>query len=174
MLAMQYKISFPNSYDMAAIRQRVAANGSKTDKFPGLLFKAYLIDEYTGSSDSCNEYSPLYVWEDTNGMNQFLFDGFYNNILSSFGWQKISIGIPLSYDFNWDFHTSVYAVETQQVMSPAERMNRPSFPPSSDEWTGRILIYNPDKWNYVSYHFYKNCPKLIKGQRRYQILHISR
>lgn len=87
MLAMQYKIPFPDSYDMDAIRQRVAVNGSKTDGFPGLLFKAYLIDEYTKSIEGCNKCSHFYVWKDTDGMNQFLFDGFYKNAIGAAAFQ---------------------------------------------------------------------------------------
>lgn len=45
MIAMQYKILLPDDYDMNSIRQRVVNNGSKTDGFQDLLFKAYLITE---------------------------------------------------------------------------------------------------------------------------------
>jgi hypothetical protein len=43
--AMQYKIKLPDNYDMELIKNRVKLNGYKTDKFDGLLFKAYLISE---------------------------------------------------------------------------------------------------------------------------------
>lgn len=45
MIAMQYKISLPDNYDMNVIRQRVADNGHRTDGFQDLIFKAYLISE---------------------------------------------------------------------------------------------------------------------------------
>ena len=28
-------------------------------------------------------------------MNKFIFEGYYDNILQSFGWQQINIGVPL-------------------------------------------------------------------------------
>ena len=42
MLAMQYKIQLPDDFDMNLIRQRVRENGTKTDGFQDLIFKAYL------------------------------------------------------------------------------------------------------------------------------------
>ena len=53
MIAMQYKISLPDNYDMNVIRQRVADNGHRTDGFQDLIFKAYLISEKRDSSKSC-------------------------------------------------------------------------------------------------------------------------
>ena len=68
MIAMQYKIALPDHYDMNLIRQRVRHNGTKTDGFEDLLFKAYLIRENQGGSEGGNEYSPLYLWKDSPGM----------------------------------------------------------------------------------------------------------
>ena len=45
MIAMQYAIDLPSDYDMEIIRRRVRENGDKTDGFPGLEMKAYLIAE---------------------------------------------------------------------------------------------------------------------------------
>lgn len=47
MIGMQYKITLPNDYDMDIIRDRVTKNGNKTDGFDQLLFKAYLIADYS-------------------------------------------------------------------------------------------------------------------------------
>ncbi|HBG2385409.1 TPA: DUF4865 family protein, partial [Clostridioides difficile] len=113
MIAMQYKISLPDNYDMNVIRQRVADNGHRTDGFQNLIFKAYLISEKKDSSRSCNEYSPLYVWKNNEGMNKFIFDGYYDNILSSFGWQKINIGIPITCCLGKDFNLSKFALEIE-------------------------------------------------------------
>ena len=59
MIAMQYKIFLPDDYDMDNIRQRVKNNGHKTDGFQDLMFKAYLIKEKDGTSESHNEYLSL-------------------------------------------------------------------------------------------------------------------
>jgi len=37
----------------------------------------------------------LYLWKDSEGLNKFLFEGYYDNIITSFGWQKVNVGVPL-------------------------------------------------------------------------------
>ena len=95
MIATQYKITLPSNYDMNIIKDRVKNNGYKTDGFEDLKFKLYLITEKGENSSLQNSYSPLYLWKDSNGLNKFLFNGFYDNIITSFGWQQVNIGIPL-------------------------------------------------------------------------------
>ena len=89
MLAMQYKIQLPDDFDMNLIRQRVRENGTKTDGFQDLIFKAYLISTKGELDAQENQYAPLYLWSGVDGMNQFIWQGFYDNILKSFGWQQI-------------------------------------------------------------------------------------
>ena len=95
MIASQYKIVLPGNYDMDIIRQRVKDNGYKTDGFYGLKFKLYLITEKGIHHNFQNSYSPLYLWKDSEGLNKFLFEGYYDNIITSFGWQKVNVGVPL-------------------------------------------------------------------------------
>ncbi len=168
MIAMQYKIMLPDDYDMNVIRQRVADNGTKTDGFQDLQFKAYLITE-----KNSKEYAPLYLWKDSGGMNQFIFDGFYNNILNTFGWQKINIGIPLICDLNENFDKSKFAVEVEKEILPTQQMQSMQFSLASNRCTGKVLIYNPDKWRYAEYYFYETMPENLFGEKVYEILHLS-
>lgn len=173
MIAMQYKISLPDNYDMNVIRQRVANNGHRTDGFQDLIFKAYLISEKRDSSKSCNEYSPLYIWQNNDGMNKFIFDGYYDNILSSFGWQKINIGIPITCCLGKDFNLSKFALEIEHEITPMKQMKAINFSLEKDDCTSKVLIYNPDKWKYVEYYFYKDRPIKKTIGKIYSILHLS-
>lgn len=89
----------PSDYDMNIIKERIRSNGYKADNFDSLLFRMYLISA-VDSLGSQNEYSPLYVWKDAMGMNKFLFEGYCDNILNSFGWQEIASNIVYEYDEN--------------------------------------------------------------------------
>ncbi|MDO3411865.1 DUF4865 family protein [Saccharibacillus sp. CPCC 101409] len=175
MIAMQYKIAFPDDYDMNLIRQRVEHNGAKTDGFQDLLFKAYLIADKSRSPKSANEYSPLYLWADSGGMNRFLFDGFYDNILNSFGWQKVQIGVPLNCELTPHFAESRFVAEIEHEIRPVGRMERMEFSPEPDGCTGKMLIYNPDKWRYAEYFFSANKPELPASPDAsvYEVLHLS-
>lgn len=170
MIAMQYKILLPDDYDMDVIKKRVALNGQKTDGFQDLIFKAYLISE-----TNHKEYSPLYLWKDHGGMNQFIFNGFYDNILDSFGWQDIKIGIPFLYNLETDFKSSNYVFEIERKIPPTPRMKPLKFSLDSHNCFGKLLIYNPDKWKCLEYYFYKDIPAGYgwKNLKTYRLLHLS-
>ncbi len=95
MIGMQYTIQLPADYDMNIIYDRVQQNGHKTDGYAGLLFKAYLVSVKGAYGQLSNSYCPLYVWNHQDGIHSFLFDGPYDSILQSFGWQHVQIGIPM-------------------------------------------------------------------------------
>lgn len=151
MIAMQYKIILPDDFDMNIIRERVIKNGKKTDGFKDLIFKAYIISEKDNVGKCSNEYSPLYLWKSNGGMNEFIFDGFYDNILDSFGWQNINIGIPFACELKENFKNSKYLLEVEKEIKPMLQMKKMHFSINPDNCMGKILIYNPDKWKYVEF-----------------------
>ena len=176
MIGMQYKNSLPSDYNMDIIKTRIKENGYKTDGFKDLLFKCYLIQEKDKDGFE-NRYAPLYVWKDSTGMNKFIFEGYFDNIIKSFGWQTINIGVPLILDFKDSIKEAKYVLEI--IHSIAPRVSLVNFKDSiqqtfEDEQNivGMVCIYNPDKWNYSQYVFYKEHPKRQENNV-YQILHIS-
>ena len=74
MIAMQYNLNLPSDYDMNAIKKRVEENGYKTDGFNDLICKIYLYAEKGMNNTLQNSYEPLYIWKDSGGMNEFIFD----------------------------------------------------------------------------------------------------
>ena len=59
MQLMQYEITLPADYDMGIIRHRVATCGSKTDEFPDLGLKAYLVREQGSHGSPVNQSTPV-------------------------------------------------------------------------------------------------------------------
>lgn len=93
MLAMQYSFTLPADYDMAIVRDRIAAKGHLTDAFPLLVFKAFL---HASRDDSRrngldNLYAPFYLWEDNEGMNNFLGGSGFASLVQAFGRPTISV-----------------------------------------------------------------------------------
>ncbi len=177
MIGMQYRINLPSDYDMQIIRRRVAENGSKTDGFQDLFFKCYLIQERAVDSFE-NVYSPLYIWNDTKGMNKFLFEGFYDNILRSFGWHNIKIGIPLVIDLKDNFMDSKFVLRERRDIIPELSLSDfsesiPTPPQGDKKYSGRVCLYNPDNWEYSQFYFYTQRPEGLCKSDTYQILHIS-
>lgn len=178
MISSQYKITLPSDYDMTIIKDRVKNNGHKTDGFEGLKFKLYLITEKNKNNNMQNSYSPLYLWKDTNGLNKFLFNGFYDNILNSFGWQKVNIGITLLDTTTSKINDIKYLFETTRDIPPQRSLtnftdmvkeNLPKI-----ENAEYVVIYNPDSWKYTAYYFIDDLDK-VKSENGtiYDILHIS-
>ncbi|WP_234117753.1 DUF4865 family protein [Clostridium hydrogenum] len=178
MIAMQYKIVLPMDYDMKIIRRRVDNNGYKTDGFQDLKFKMYLITEKGVNKNLQNSYCPLYIWKDSNGLNNFLFDGFYDNIITSFGWQKVSIGIPLIDKTTDKIKDSKYAFEIIKEIEPQESLKNLKDKIEKDiinmESKEYLIIYNPDKWKYHVFYFVNELSKVkLEKAIIYSILHVS-
>lgn len=177
MIASQYKIILPSNYDMDIIRGRVASNGYKTDGFQDLKFKMYLITQKGENSNLQNSYCPLYIWRDSRGLNKFLFEGFYDNILGSFGWQQVNIGVPLI-DTTSSFENIRYVLEITKDIKSQECLKNFKDIIEKDmikfHNTEYVVIYNPDKWKYSIFYFIDDLEKIrgIEGIV-YDILHIS-
>lgn len=178
MIASQYKIILPSNYDMDIIRKRVKDNGYKTDGFYGLKFKLYLITEKGIHNNLQNSYSPLYLWKDSEGLNKFLFEGFYDNIITSFGWQNVNIGVPLIDTTTQRIKEKNFLYEVEGEIEPKESLNnlknciKEAIPKLGDE--EYIAIYNPDKWKYNVFYFIEDLRKVTtESGVIYNILHIS-
>ncbi|MBE6052962.1 MAG: DUF4865 family protein [Clostridium sartagoforme] len=178
MIATQYKIILPSDYDMKIIKDRVKNNGYKTDGFEDLKFKLYLITEKGENNNLENSYCPLYFWKDSNGLNKFLFNGFYDNIITSFGWQHVNIGIPLIDTTTEKFDDINYIFEVTKDIKPQESLKNLNNEIEKDmpkiDDVEYVVIYNPDKWKYSIFYFIDDLRK-VKSKKGviYDILHIS-
>ncbi|QNU66219.1 DUF4865 family protein [Ruminiclostridium herbifermentans] len=177
MISSQYKIILPSNYDMNIIKNRVKDNGYKTDGFYGLKFKFYLITEKGVNNNIQNSYSPLYFWNDYEGLNKFLFEGFYDNILDSFGWQSVNIGVPLVDETTEKVKDTSFVFEVVGEIEPKESLKnfknniKDKIPKIDTEY---IITYNPEKWRYHVYYFLNDLEKVKKEKGViYTILHIS-
>ena len=117
MIASQYKITLPSDYNMGIIKERIKQNGSKTDGFYALKFKFYLIAEKGEFNNPSNIYAPFYIWNTSEGLNKFLFEGAYDNIINSFGFQNVNIGIPLIHQVDFDIVNTSYIAEISYTFS---------------------------------------------------------
>lgn len=178
MIATQYKISLPADYDMEIIRERVRINGHKTDGFKDLKFKLYLITEKGLNGNLQNSYCPLYLWESNEGLNEFLFNGYYDNILRSFGWQRVEVGIPLFDTTTAKIAEAKYCLQTTYTIKPQESLTNVSeyihehIPKIAE--AEYVVIYNPEKWQYDMVYFLNDLELITDFNGVvYNILHVS-
>jgi hypothetical protein len=176
MYAMKYDIKLPDNYDMNIIKERVQNNGYKTDEFKDLLVKVYLISTKSYNNFT-NSYSPLYLWENSEGMTEFIFNGYFDNIIASFGWHSINIGITYSFNITEKISDCKYVLEESIDIQPIHSLIK--IKPNNlfchfKESLTEIIIYNPDKWKIFKYSFVECLPKdIVNNITTYEILHIS-
>jgi Domain of unknown function (DUF4865) len=86
MIAMQYSFTLPADYDMGIIDRRIAEKGHLLDNYPHLRFKAYLSARRTDATRSRdNLYAPFYLWDDVEGLNNFLGGDGFAGVSGAFG-----------------------------------------------------------------------------------------
>ncbi len=178
MIATQYKITLPSDYDMNIIKERVRNNGHKTDGFDDLKFKLYLVTEKGIHNNLQNSYCPLYLWKGNDGLNKFLFNGYYDNILNSFGWQRVNVGIPLIDTTTSKINENNYLFQITRQIQPQESLNNLKDKIEEDiptiDNSEYLVIYNPDKWEYDVFYLLSDVSNLKEMSGViYTILHIS-
>jgi hypothetical protein len=91
MIAMQYSFVLPADYDMTIIERRIRDKGPMLDGFPHLGFKAYLSarKENNGFNSPENLYAPFYLWDEPEGLNNFLAGPGFAGLTRDFGWPAV-------------------------------------------------------------------------------------
>lgn len=183
MQLMQYDITLPADYDMGIIRQRVASRGSRTDDFPGLGVKAYLVRERGLLGSPVNQYAPFYLWAELTGMNEFLFGPGFNGIRTDFGRPAVRTwhGIAVS-DGPERAAVPTFATRTTESIDPSQSLT---------DLTGSLVTetadsakeagvnctatgIDPSTWQLVRLTLWSGpVPDDVPGER-YTVLHVSR
>jgi Domain of unknown function (DUF4865) len=119
-LAMQYESTLPADYDMGVIRHRVATRGAGTDAWPGLALKAYLVRERGVGGSTVNAYAPFYLWNTTEGMNDFLWGTGFRGVLSDFGRPVVRQWTGLGFEPGPAFGAPPVTAARRVWLSPAD------------------------------------------------------
>lgn len=183
MYAMQYEITLPADYDMDVIRARVAAKGHLLDDFDGLALKAYLIRERGVDGSQANQYAPFYLWDDTDGMNRFLWGGAgFGGIIDSFGrppvhhWTGVAAqsgpareSTPVAATR----HTTTIPREVDLVAVVDEALSRVNDLASTHGVFVSALALDPRHWEIVYFTVWDAPPPADVDGIRYTVLHTS-
>lgn len=98
MHAVHYEIGLPADYDMEIVRERVRTRGAATDAWPDLAYKAYLVRETGVEGSLVNAYAPFSVWNDTPGLNAFMWGGGFGAVIRDFGRPAAQHWIGLAFE----------------------------------------------------------------------------
>ena len=87
-------------------------------------------------------------------MTKFIFDGYFDHILNSFGWQNIEIGVTSSVEISDHFDSSKYAtLEVIDIEVSESLKSFTIYEQMQNNESGKVVIFNPDKWKNVSLLF---------------------
>ena len=179
MIAMQYSFTLPADYDMAIVRQRIAAKGHLLDQFDGLLLKSYL-HATRGESSSENLYAPFYLWRDSAAMQRFLGSEGFANLARAFGWPSIRVW-PV-----WDAYLSPEArhahVASRAIEPIAAYADLASVRDDARAHLERdvergalaaISAFEPTTWTRVAFRLWHETRPALSAGQWYQVGHVS-
>ncbi|MEL6061029.1 MULTISPECIES: DUF4865 family protein [unclassified Methylobacterium] len=95
MILTRYRHPLPADYDMARIRDRVAARGPLWDDAPGLVFKAFTIEDRARGA-AANAYSSLYLWHDPAAAAGFFAGAAFQAVIETFGRPRTEVWLPFT------------------------------------------------------------------------------
>jgi hypothetical protein len=181
---MQYRITLPADYDMKIIRDRVAARGHLMDAYEGLGFKAFLIRERGTDRSPVNEYAPFYLWDDTGGMNRFLWGGGgFGGIVADFGRPAVSHWTGVAFRFGPARDAAPRAASRLAERVPAGADPADTVATALAAWEERagvagvhstVLAVDPHGWEIVRFTLWERAvPRDAGDPERYEVLHLS-
>jgi hypothetical protein len=185
MIAMQYRFTLPADYDMEIVDRRIRDKGPLLDDFPHLAFKAYLTarkdDAATGSRD--NLYAPFYVWESSDGLNDFVCGPGFAGVSDAFGRPRIASWIVWQTAISANIRQARFATrEITEIRGHADLADmraRESEAAKIDIETGDALAsvsaFEPASWTRLRFRLWHDLPRtaLQPDVEAYRLGHLS-
>lgn len=187
MLAMQYSFDFPDEFDMSTIRRRVEDKGVVFDDYPGLVQKAFMINE--GQAEILgdrvgNEYSTFYLWEDDSAARAFLESDAFAAVTEAFGRPRVRLWQALSLKRTGGLQPRLAVQETIPIQ-PGERLVdiRRLEEQTGNGWLNRrgfhsqIVGLDSHRWELVRFSLWadlRSAALPLSGEARtFEVLHLS-
>ncbi|WP_030672823.1 DUF4865 family protein [Streptomyces sp. NRRL B-1347] len=181
MHALQYEITLPADYDMAVIRERVAAKGHLLNAFPGLGFKAYLMRERGVDGSPVNQYAPFYLWNTAEGMNSFLWGPGFQGLSDDFGRPVVQHWMALAYEAGPAVDAAPKAAVRHRTPLPQGAriadlatglLDDAAVLSCVDGAVGVVVAVDPRHWEAVTFSLWAGAAPAERGEV-FQVLHCS-
>lgn len=91
-MLLHYQFTLPPAFDMNAIRRRIEEKHHLFDQYDGLLWKVWLLSDGSRQPDHHNGYAPLYLFEHSSALRDFLLGPLYAGVTQTFGWVQPASG----------------------------------------------------------------------------------
>ncbi|MCJ2014859.1 DUF4865 family protein [Methylobacterium sp. J-076] len=139
MILARYRHRLPADYDLGRIRSRIAARGPAWDLAPGLVFKAFTLEDRRQGARE-NAYSSLYLWQDAGAAADFLAGPGFAAVLEAFGRPRIDLWLPFDVRIGAAGHARSLAI-TDHTLPPEADLGAGR---REEAARGRTLCGEPD------------------------------
>jgi len=182
MISMQYSFALPADYDMDIIDRRIAEKGAMLDGFPGLGFKAYLTARKGDLGSRENLYAPFYLWEEPEGLSNFVCGPGFAGVSDSFGRPSVKTWIV------WHGHASravgearFASRETISIVSHADlaALRQAESTATMKAMEGEKALasvagFDPTNWTIVRFKLWRHAPQAATPEAQtYRVGHMS-
>ena len=179
MLAMQYTIQLPDSFDTGLIRRRVDERSKLFDTLPGLAHKSFLFSEQD------KLYAPFYIWMNITEARRFLLDDLFKGVIETFSRPRVRTWSVIDMVYGDKSLVPTYAVREADSIPPEHNLQKMVKKELEDQ---ALLLKNPnlhfhaialdsDRWELVRYSLWKDEKSAAAPAsdciQTYEVLHVS-
>ncbi len=183
MIAMQYSFTLPADYDMSIIEQRIAEKGPMLDAFPHLRLKAYLSVSHQDHDirSAENLYAPFYVWDEPEGISNFLCGSGFGGLTQAFGWPKVQTWLVWAAEHVGDVRNALFASRDIASIPPYADLrglrSQAMADAKADMAAGALAsvsAFDPMAWSFVRFQLWADIPPETNTARQlYRVGHVS-
>jgi hypothetical protein len=175
-ILMQYETPLPDDFKMDEVRNRALSIAPKFDRYLGLTFKLYGVNER--SEAAVNEYSSIYLWSDPESMRGFLEGDLFDDYSRVFA--RPSVRSWMIHETNGDrgaLKESRYCLRQiaplPRQMKVGDFLNTWTDRQPASEALYRVVGFDPFQWQFVDLTVWKDRPELRDASHRYALVHAS-
>jgi hypothetical protein len=181
MIAMQYSFALPADYDMAIIDRRIRDRGPLLDGSPRLRFKAYLSARKRELASSENLYAPFYLWDEPEGLNEFVTGPGFAAVSADFGWPSVRTWVVWRAELGPELGAARFASRAITPIAPHADLAALRADASAETAAAvragslaAIVGFDPTGWTKVRFELLKAAPSQARdGAQLYAVGHVS-
>jgi hypothetical protein len=177
MFAMQYAHRLPADYDLQIIRQRAAERGPLWDATPGLLFKAFVLQQAGQLGATGNVYASVYLWDESAAAADFIASERFDSVIRSFGRPAIETWLPAQALRGLARQgRTLYREEQPLPVDPAMlagELERNQAIAAQHDTVAVWTVLDMQRWQWLRFTLSANEPDGRHAQHVYEVLHLA-